>query len=110
MSNFVNIIKKFDAFPKTNDDFRVRTTSGAIISIIAVVLMLLLFLSELRFSFTTERVDHLYVNTTRVGDIKVQFDISFHEVPCNLISLDALDDIGIPQKVSILSYHDHSPA
>jgi hypothetical protein len=97
-SSMVKMIKKFDAFPKTNDDFRVRTTSGAIVSIISVLLMLVLFLSEVRFYFTIEKVDHLYVNTTRVDNLKATFDVTFHEIPCNLLSVDALDDLGMPQE------------
>jgi len=97
-SSIVRFIKKFDAFPKTNDDFRVRTTSGAVVSIISVLLMLLLFMSEVRFYYSKEKVDHLFVNTTRVENLEVSFDITFHEVPCALLSMDALDDLGMPQE------------
>ena len=91
-------LKKLDAFPKTLDEVRVKTVPGAILSIVSLTLMLILFLSEFSYFLHTERVDHLYVNTTKVDKIRVTFDVSFHEIPCNLISIDAFDDLGIPQK------------
>jgi endoplasmic reticulum-Golgi intermediate compartment protein 3 len=36
----------------------------------------------------------LYVNTTRANQLHFSFDISFHNIPCNLLSLDIVDDIG----------------
>jgi endoplasmic reticulum-Golgi intermediate compartment protein 3 len=44
-----------------------------------------------------ETVDHLFVNTTRSDKLKVSFDFSFPEIPCNLLSIDAMDDTGAPQ-------------
>lgn len=44
-----------------------------------------------------ETVDHLYVNTTRADSLHVNFDISFHEIPCKMLSLDAVDDAGALQ-------------
>ena len=39
-------------------------------------------------------MDHLYVNTSRASDLYVSFDISFHNIPCNMLSVDVVDDIG----------------
>mmetsp|Transcript_739 Transcript_739/g.1224 ORF Transcript_739/g.1224 Transcript_739/m.1224 type:complete len:395 (+) Transcript_739:63-1247(+) len=86
-------IKSLDAFPKTIDDFRVKTVSGAFVSIASIVLMLIFFFSELSYFMSTETVDRLHVNTTR-SDLRVSFDISFHNIPCKLLSLDVVDDIG----------------
>lgn len=54
-----------------------------------------------------ETVDHLYVNGTRTNKLKVDFDISFHEIPCNLLSVDAMDDTGMPQKDAIHEIYKH---
>ena len=89
-------LRKLDAFPKTLEDVRVRTTSGAVVSLAALSLMLLLFLSELRYYMKTELVDHLIVNTTRTQKMRVGFDISFPEVACRLLAVDAVDDGGMP--------------
>jgi hypothetical protein len=57
--------------------------------------------------YLQETVDHLYVNGTRANKLKVDFDISFHEIPCNLLSVDALDDTGMPQKDAIHDIYKH---
>ena len=38
------------------------------------------------------------MNTTRGEHVKVNFDISFPNIPCNLLSLDSFDEAGSPQK------------
>ena len=52
-------------------------------------------------------VDHLYVNTTRTEKLKVDFDISFPEIPCNLLSLDAMDDTGSSQRDAVHEIYKH---
>eukprot|EP01038_Epipyxis_sp_PR26KG_P008155 gene8155-11037_t len=103
----LDAIKNIDCFPKTSDDFRVKTTSGALVSIASVIFMILLFFSELSYFYKTETVDHLYVNTTRAQTVRIDFDISFHQIPCNIISLDAFDDTGSPQKDAIHQIYKH---
>jgi len=66
--------------------------------LVSVTLMLLLFISELRYYMKTEIVDHLVVNTTRSQKLRVGFDISFPEVACRLLAVDAVDDVGMPMK------------
>lgn len=44
---FLNKLKALDAYPKINEDFFTKTFSGGIITIVASVVMGLLFLSEL---------------------------------------------------------------
>ena len=41
-------LKALDAYPKINEDFFTRTLSGGIITLVSSVIMLLLFISELR--------------------------------------------------------------
>ncbi len=45
---FLTKLKALDAYPKINEDFFTKTMSGGIITIVASVVMVLLFLSELR--------------------------------------------------------------
>jgi hypothetical protein len=54
-----------------------------------------------------ETVDHLYVNTTRSSKLKIDFDFSFPEVPCNILSVDAFDDGGFPQSEAIHEIYKH---
>eukprot|EP01041_Mallomonas_annulata_P001094 gene1094-2128_t len=94
----LDTLRKLDAYPKAIEEFRIKTVSGAIISIVSIVLMVVLFLSELSYYYKIDTVDNLYINTTRAAKLKVDFDITFHGLPCKLLSLDVYDDTGSTQK------------
>lgn len=87
-------LKSFDAYPKMHEDMKVRTCSGAAVSIIAGVFIFLLFISELSYYLTTETVDHLYVDVSRDEKLAIHFNVTFPHIPCSLLSLDAMDVSG----------------
>ncbi|XP_066951335.1 endoplasmic reticulum-Golgi intermediate compartment protein 3 [Macrobrachium rosenbergii] len=87
-------LRHLDAYPKTLEDFQVKTFSGAAVTIIAVIVMTLLFLSEL-YDFVTPRIaEDLFVDTTRGSKLRINLDVVFPRIPCNLLSLDAMDLSG----------------
>lgn len=92
--SFLARLKSFDAYPKTLDDFRVRTFSGAIVSIVSTVFILWLFFSEVAMYLTTEVQPELFVDTTRGERLRINMDIIFHKLPCAYLSLDAMDISG----------------
>ena len=99
MTDIWNQLRKFDLYPKTLDEFRVKTYTGGLLGLTCIVLMIALFIGEYsNYMYGTEIVDHLYVNTSHYGHVKVDFDISFPRIPCKLLSLDSFDESGAPQK------------
>lgn len=100
-------IAKIDAFPKAFDDFRVRTTSGAVVSILSILFVSMLLCSELVYNYKTEVVDHLFVNTTRHSNLVVKFDISFPEISCDLLSIDAVDETGKTMEDTVHNVFKH---
>ena len=50
-----DVFKKFDAYPKTLDDFRIKTFSGGTITVISAIVMILLFASEIQDYLTPGR-------------------------------------------------------
>jgi len=52
----MDALKKLDLFPKTIDDFRVKTATGGILSLLSISLMLILFIAELRSFYTPVRL------------------------------------------------------
>jgi hypothetical protein len=87
-------LKKFDAYPRTLDDFTIKTNSGAIVSIACCLLMAWLFFSELSLYRSTEINPELVIDTTRGEKLRINFDIVFHNMACSFLSIDSMDVAG----------------
>lgn len=48
MDNIIGKLRNLDAYPKVNEDFYSRTLSGGVITLASSIVMVLLFISELR--------------------------------------------------------------
>mmetsp|Transcript_24025 Transcript_24025/g.62745 ORF Transcript_24025/g.62745 Transcript_24025/m.62745 type:complete len:386 (+) Transcript_24025:28-1185(+) len=94
MADFVSRLRSFDAYPKTLEDFRIKTFSGAAVSIVAAVIMLLLFASELTYYLSTDVKPELFVDTSRNEKMRINLDIVFPEMPCAYMSIDVMDISG----------------
>jgi len=91
---FLDAIKKFDAYPKTLEDFRIKTLGGGTITVVASVVMIMLFASEIQDYLTPSLDEQLFVDTTRGSKIKINLDIVFPKIGCDFLSLDAQDVTG----------------
>ena len=104
----MDYLKQVDFFPKVYDEYIVKKTKiGAVVSIISIIIITIIFISELNYYMRIEIHDNLYVNTTWSEKLKVSFDISLPEISCSLISLDAIDDTGLPQKGASSEIYKH---
>ncbi|KAK0085436.1 hypothetical protein PV325_005211 [Microctonus aethiopoides] len=92
--NITEVLRKIDAYPKTLEDFRVKTFGGALITIISSIFMAVLFLSELRDYLTPSLNEELFVDTSRSAKLKINLDIVIPSISCDLLSLDAMDTTG----------------
>ena len=118
------LMKAFEALdlhPKLVSDFVVRTKSGGFgrytwsrqvigvrtkvarplqlfvaVSIAALLIATALFVGELKLYWTLERIEHMEVDDMRGHNMKmrVNFDVSFPNLPCGMVSLDAMDASG----------------
>mmetsp|Transcript_19586 Transcript_19586/g.41379 ORF Transcript_19586/g.41379 Transcript_19586/m.41379 type:complete len:399 (-) Transcript_19586:222-1418(-) len=95
-------LKALDVYPKTLDDFKERTGSGAVVSLISCSIILLLLISELHAYLTPSTVDHLYVDTTRGERIRINMNITFPNMPCAGLSIVAMDVAG-EQQIDVVS-------
>ena len=76
-------LKKFDFHRKTVDSVKDQTFSGAIISILSIVIILTLLYSSIGEYFSKEEVNHMVPDLT-IGteDVLIKFKLIFHNVLC----------------------------
>ena len=56
----LDVLKRFDAYPKTLDDFRIKTLSGGTITVISAIVMILLFATQIQDYLTPGRERLVY--------------------------------------------------
>jgi len=95
--DLVSTLKRFDAYPKTLEDFRVKTFGGAAVTLVSGFLMFVLFVSELTFYLSTEVTPELFVDTARGQKLRINVDVVFPKLPCVYLSIDAMDVSGEQQ-------------
>lgn len=91
-------LKRLDIFPKFDakfeQDAREKTVLGACLSMSSLVVIALLIVGEVRYFLSIEERNELYVDTDIDGSLEITVNVSFPEVPCDLMSLDAVDSFG----------------
>ncbi|ODV89572.1 hypothetical protein CANCADRAFT_141066 [Tortispora caseinolytica NRRL Y-17796] len=87
-------LRAYDLFVKTAEDARVRTTSGGMITLVSILVMIVLTFSEWKEYTSTEYKPQLVVDTLRGEDMSIYINISFPTIPCGMISLDIIDVTG----------------
>jgi hypothetical protein len=87
-------LKRFDAYAKPMDDFRIRTRSGGVLTLVSGLVMIVLFASEIRDYLQPAVKEELFVDTSRSGKLKINLDIEFSRISCDFLGLDAMDISG----------------
>jgi len=91
-------LKGVDAFGKTTDDVKVKTRTGAFLTILATAIILAFSTMEF-FDYRRVTIDtSLVVDKSRGEKLTVKMNITFPRVPCYLLSLDVMDISGETQR------------
>ncbi|KAL9373470.1 hypothetical protein Peur_033090 [Populus x canadensis] len=87
-------IKSLDAFPRAEEHLLQKTQSGALVSVIGLVIMATLFYHELAYYLTTYTVHQMSVDLQRGEILPIHVNITFPSLPCDVLSVDAIDMSG----------------
>lgn len=88
---------RLDAFTKTVDEARIRTTSGGVVTIVS--LLVVIFLAWGEWADYRRVVIHpeLIVDKGRGERMEIHLNITFPKMPCELLTLDVMDVSGEQQ-------------
>lgn len=92
-------LKSFDVYREIPSDLTEPTVAGATASVTAIILMSLLFVSELSTFLSTETATSMYVDPETdayetTSRMTINLDIVLPSMPCSLVSVDAQDVMG----------------
>ena len=90
----MDVLKKLDLYPKAAEEYRVRTVTGAVVSIVCTLLVFTLAMSEFSAYLTTQVSPELTVDTTFGEMLRIDMDITFSAMPCVHMVVDAMDISG----------------
>ncbi|EXJ74351.1 uncharacterized protein A1O5_02647 [Cladophialophora psammophila CBS 110553] len=88
---------RLDAFTKTVEDARVRTTSGGIVTIASILIIFYLIWGEWNEYRKILVMPELIVDKGRGEKMEIHLNISFPRIPCELLTLDVMDVSGEQQ-------------
>ncbi|GKD88903.1 endoplasmic reticulum-Golgi intermediate compartment protein 3-like protein, partial [Tanacetum coccineum] len=84
------VIKNLDAFPRAEEHLLQKTQSGAL----GLFIMATLFLHELTYYISTYTVHEMAVDLKRGETLPIHINMSFPSLPCQVVSVDAIDMSG----------------
>ncbi|KAG8369170.1 hypothetical protein BUALT_Bualt15G0123400 [Buddleja alternifolia] len=94
MGNFKQTLKSLDAFPRAEEHLMQKTKSGALVSVVGLVIMATLFLHELTYYLSTYTVHQMAVDLKRGETLPIHINMTFPSLPCDVLSVDAIDMSG----------------
>merc|ERR1712226_1340501 len=80
-----------------HEDFQIKTSSGGLITFLAIALTSTLFLMELFLYLTPDVVSDMRVDKSRSPSLTITLDMTFHKAPCDAITFSAIDVSGKSQ-------------
>ncbi|KAI8998364.1 endoplasmic reticulum vesicle transporter-domain-containing protein [Gaertneriomyces semiglobifer] len=93
-SAILDKFKDFDAYAKPIEDFRVKTFSGAAVTLASAVVIFLLVFSEFVDWRKVKMEPSIEVDKARKEKLSINLNITVPHVPCYLLSIDVMDVAG----------------
>jgi len=86
--------KLFNYFKHVPDDLVISSTPGVIISVVGTIVLCVLFFFELSAYMTVTTNSELIVDELVDEVLRVNFNVTLHQVPCEYLSVDVTDQTG----------------
>ncbi|ODQ59326.1 hypothetical protein WICANDRAFT_33356 [Wickerhamomyces anomalus NRRL Y-366-8] len=83
-----------DAFSKTVEDAKIKTTSGGLITVTCILTLITLIIGEWRQFNEISIYPELVVDRDHNLKLDINLDVTFPDLPCDLMSLDIMDVSG----------------
>lgn len=96
-SSFMKSFKDLDAYARPLEDFRIKTTGGALLTLGAFFVIAVLILSEFVDYASTKIEPKLVVDKARKERMNIYVNITLPHIPCFMATLDVLDVAGESQ-------------
>jgi hypothetical protein len=90
-------ISSFDAYAKTLEDFSIKTTSGGIVTLVSYACIFVLVISKTYELFTPTFKPQLNVDISINQPMQINLNMTFHHLPCFLLSMGLADASGRQQ-------------
>ena len=87
-------VARVDAFARAAPHLTKRTRAGACVSVVGVVLACALALVEISDFLTPTRAKTHGVDDARNATLRIEIDVTFPRMPCQLLYVDAYDESG----------------
>lgn len=89
-------LRHCDIYTKVDEEYRVQTDSGAVLSLVGWVIISLLVVSEVNFYFTSLNVpkEHMVVDTKLGQQLEMNINMTYHALTCAEVHMDAMDVSG----------------
>jgi len=85
-------MKSFDAFGRPAQEFQVKTACGGYLTLCSITVMLILFVTELRYFLALDTKDQMTIDQNQDQKyLNISFNITFPQAPCAVLSLNLLD-------------------
>ncbi|KAJ4472396.1 endoplasmic reticulum vesicle transporter-domain-containing protein [Lentinula lateritia] len=95
---FLANLKGVDAFGKTTDDVKIKTRTGAFLTLVSAAIILSFTLMEFIDYRRIYTDTSLLVDRSRGEKLSMRMNVTFPRVPCYLVSVDVMDISGETQR------------